>query len=109
MATLQSNHLEDLAGWQRLGVNNLNLGNGSVGDRINTIATSGDHDQIGTVALNHYLNAARSDYDKGKLVSEDDVIKQAAQHQNKSPKYVQDIVNCYNTKKPQSAPSMLKA
>ncbi|GIH21041.1 hypothetical protein [Rugosimonospora africana] len=107
--TLQEFRYEDLAGWQRLGVNNLDLGSGSVGQRIQDIAYSDpDHRTLTDAALQKYLTDARAQYNSGKLRSDDAVIQAAAKRQNggnvpisktqKRP-YPDIIVDCYNQKK----------
>lgn len=115
LTTLRAQPGEDLAGWQRLGADNLVVAPAtqSVGARINTIATAGDHNGIGEIALKRYLSDARAAYDKGRLASEADVVQAAAYRQNhgtvphngKKVWYPGAIRKCYEQKQQKATPA----
>jgi len=95
-------HGETVAGWQRLAVDKLDMGSGSVGKRINDLAIRNDPkapaDAFPLTAVR--LNKAMDAVLKANGANERAIIEAVAKAQNaKEAGYAADIWNCYQAKK----------
>ncbi|MEV6963757.1 hypothetical protein AB0M47_01495 [Hamadaea sp. NPDC051192] len=106
---------EDKAAWQRKGVNALDLGNGSIGERINKVAVYGDHRLLADAYLRPIVAAART----RNPADEEKVVVQVAKANNagnpfsqskRAIAYAEEVRKCYLGKKnpPPAAPKPVK-
>jgi hypothetical protein len=92
---------EDRAGWQRKAVDSLDLGKGSVGQRINQIATHGDHRLLTDSFLRAEMARIRQ-----TAQSDDAVVEAMCRVNNGSgakPEYINKALKCYRAKKAAAA------
>jgi hypothetical protein len=105
---------EDLAGWQRKGMNALvvDKNNGSVGERINEIATSDKEHRVLTDAfLKPVLAKARANHptDEDAVVAavakanNSGTVKKVVNHKEVKVPYWSEVLACYNAKKAAAA------
>lgn len=102
LSTFKEQPGEDRAAWQRKAVDDLDLGNGSVGRRINQIALHGPEHRVLTDAfLRDMLTRIRRN-----AKTDEEVARKMAKANNgsgASADYINNVLSCYRRKKAAAA------